>query len=603
MPEILLRPVAANRAVSSSPTQRLGNSVERLLVDDTEAVGHLKFPEHEPARGHDIVVAEIRLQPVPVGTEWSTARTLAAQPHERWDYRTISFNSRPAVLAGTSEKTVTASGTGQKTINVRDHIQAWSDGLIDLEGFKISTTSTTALRLGGMGDQYAAGLYIRWNDPSLPPSNLSPDGGVTELTKPEVSWEGADPVAAQVQFGTVNESTGVFTATWDSGWVTTQVSSLDLAATSYPGASGTVYWRVRIEPADSPVTEWSEVASWTVVAKPTLTLAPLSSTPDYSPARAWTVSTQVAARVRRNGAVTDRLVAESEILGPSVRLYEPDIGARFVGQQFTDTIESLDRWDRLDLPGAPAWQSVSDTWTYDTSDVAPIITDVRFEQEWDPNLGRLPWGRIIISATEAPEAFIIHRGDLPAITVDADSSGSSYLGNLTWGIPTMLWPANTFKDVSIITVLGATRLAPFRTSLKADVTGLWLVHADSYADKTFVTLDGTSGAGWAQEDVVNEYQLRSGKTAIHRTGRTGKNGTISGQITRKGGLSIEAQHEQWKALADLAEQGKEIRVIGLRDNFRAHMHSFDAIGDAEWASTNDVPLNVIAQVRGIDQDA
>ncbi len=605
MPTFRDTAVAAARAVSSSPNTRLGNAVTRLQVKSSAATSFLKRPLPEAARGRQITYARWLLRPV--GSSASIVAPVSLRPHDTgWDYRTITYNNRPGDLAGTSAVTVNTPGSGTTfTVDVLSHAQAWSAGEIEIDGWRLSSTTTgTALDFGGMGDQYAAIFEMGWNDEPQPPTNLMPQGGVTALTKPPLSWDSAGPgiVAVQVQFGTVNEETDVFTASWDSGWVAAQGAMFDLSTSTYPGASGVVAWRVRETWTDDQETDWSEPVTWERVAYPSLTTNALGTTGDPLPSRAWTTATQLAARVTRFGAVTGRVVWRSEVLGPDVRIIEPDEGATRTDQGFVDEVAVLDRRDRLSLPGAPAWQRVTDSWTFDATDTSTVIEDIRFEQAYDPDLGLLPWGDIVIKCSEAPDLLRILRGGRKPIVVDTDEGGPNYAGKLTWRVRTMVMRPNSENYVAVVAVVGTQNQAPFRVPLMPKVTGLWAVHVAADGTCTYVTLDGTDGAQWAEKDIVNEYELTTGDIVTHRMGRTGKIGTLTGEITRKGSLSVDAQAATWETLRELATDGELVRIIGVRDNFEARLYQMTAIGNSEWASTRDVPVRVACEVRGVRGD-
>ncbi len=165
-------------------------------------------------------------------------------------------------------------------------VQAVADGTA-YEGFRITTTSTTALTFAASDSGLPAfELDVILSELTDAAVNLAPDGGAVPVQAPVLSWEVDDQTARQIQIDSHAEGVEPSEATlnFDSTLETSTSREFDLAASSFtPVGPGPHSWRVGI-PGNDGLTDWSDWAEFTVASLPALVVdSPVGAFGDPSP--------------------------------------------------------------------------------------------------------------------------------------------------------------------------------------------------------------------------------------------------------------------------------------------------------------------------------
>lgn len=279
----------------------------------------------------------------------------------------LTWNNKPGVTGATSSTTVGAVAAGTEfRVDVLDDVQLFVSGSAVNRGWRISTSDTNRVLLyGSAAGRYQPYLELEYILPGDAPGDLSPDGGVISIAKPTVQFAVPDDtVSVQVKFAT-NEAltTGVLT----SAEVFTGVGLVDtsqLTTGDFSGFAGftagvTYYWAARAKTANG-WSAWSDVASFSRVAKPTVTItSPDVETGDKTPPISWTASGQVAWRARIYNHVTGALLDDSGYEGGDDQDWTPTKGLRKPGQQARIIVDVWDDEDRIATPGDPAFTTAT----------------------------------------------------------------------------------------------------------------------------------------------------------------------------------------------------------------------------------------------------
>lgn len=199
---------------------------------------------------------------------------LAVQPvAAAWSVGKITWANQPGVRAASAvlSSTGTLADGDRVEVDITALVQQIANGQPHY-GWRLATTGEAFFY--GFADPDSWTLTIETSDAPQRPEVLQPDAGVIGKSKFTVRTDftdlggSTDQAAIQVQV----DPDATAPIAWDSGEVATTVPELDLATTSYPGlASGaTTRWRARVKDSDGYWSLYSDWATVTRIAKPTL---------------------------------------------------------------------------------------------------------------------------------------------------------------------------------------------------------------------------------------------------------------------------------------------------------------------------------------------
>ena len=389
-------------------------------------------------------------------------------------------------VVGTQTRSNPSNGSVWR-ITVTDTIQKMVRGTLPRNGFRLETTSTTALKLRGTpsaGGRPA--LYVTYIILPVAPTGLHPSGSAISSARPTLMFnEAADITKMQVQVDPAGNGT---TPQFDTGEVATTGGLLDLSDAAYAAfpslAEGeTRLWRVR----QSNAAGWSPWSGWTTLTRVqvgtlVITQPPGEPAPDPVPVEdgtppvTWTYTppdgaTQVAWRGRLLNDAGDVLADSGRTLGTDTE-WTPNKGFTRSGQEGFIEVEVWDDTDRVATPGDPVSVITSKPVVLTpSSTVAPVDTLVGRVGTWVPD--------VTLTATRAtvPDFLALVRdGEEVARWVGLDIFEGT--------TATVVDPAATMNEEHVWQLVpivnGARAIAGPTFVGTPQCVGIWLAEVDSY---------------------------------------------------------------------------------------------------------------------------
>lgn len=436
-------------ANAASPDQNYGR-YSRLAVKADAASDERQsflFFGRPWAKGSTIVSAVLRLY---THGDWSGgSHTLSVERvAARWAEGTLSWNRRPAV-AGAAVTEVISGSPAQGTlveVDVTSVIQAAAAGS-PWFGLRLSLDTSAAVRRFFSSEaaaaEYHPELVVEWSRAPLAPVDLRPSGNrAVSLAKPVLTWrfrdrEGDTQSEAQVQ---IDNDAGLGSPLFDSGWVSTTDSQLDLADTAFGGlAEADVrYWRVRVKDEHGLESPWSDISQFRRVSKGTLTIDnPGATTDETTPPIETTLTGQSQTQIRHileeddgTGRFVEvyrrRRVAAPAGSGTPYAINLPEGVIRRFGRDYRLTVDSWDGVDRVATPGDPVPTTEQLVFELVGTPAVTAPTNVAVDQEDDGSPGVIvTWDR-----ATAPDYFaVIVDGEILDDRIDpaeASTGGTSY---------------------------------------------------------------------------------------------------------------------------------------------------------------------------------
>lgn len=272
-----------------------------------------------------------------------------------WKRNKVTWDNRPSAGGAAvivSKGPADVPELTQWDFNLTNMLQSVSDGA-DWFGVRFTANSGKGEWFFGSASRRSRlrpVLFIEWADGMDEPINLSPsNGNAVGVSKPLLSWEWTDDTGSSALNSVkvqVSEDPTFATGVFDSGWVASTASELDLAGTAYTGATSgsTVYWRCAVRDANNVESPWSDPESFRYVPKPTVTINnPVGSSPnayveESTPPILWSLSG--GAQVHWQVMILDpldgnRIVANSEkFTGPETGWTIPESAKLKNGQDY-----------------------------------------------------------------------------------------------------------------------------------------------------------------------------------------------------------------------------------------------------------------------------
>lgn len=492
-------PSAVTFVKSTAPAsdQWFATAQDRLLVKSTTAEAFARF-RVAIAAGRGLSSASLTVKGEAALTGTWTARSVDPATGS---YQHLTWNTRPAAVAGSADRTATLSGMNA-TWDVTADVSAVLAALDDRVAFKLTSSSTTAQWLRTPSLDLTLVTYAL----AVTPTDVAPVGTVGTL-KPVFTWTAPTEITkVQVQ---VSDAALSFTVpAWDSGELVQTVPRVDSATgTAWAGLSGTRSVRVR---------HFTTAAGWSPYATVSLTYSattnfvvsnPGATDADATPPSVWTPP---ADAVRITSYLDGDKIDTVLVPGP-VTSYTPKVGAKKSGQVLKRDYEFYDSVART----APAFvaRTTSTTWT-PTATVAGLTTLTAVQDGTTPAVSTA-WTR---TAGTPDEVGIQHGDTLVAIV---DGPAGTYRD---WMVP----PNTDLTYGGRAVVNRAQSNALTTQALRTVVTGIWVV--DPVTERGFV-LAGTDGLEIAMGGEVVVHTPIDGATLLrHTLTLRGPEGTITGQI-------------------------------------------------------------------------
>jgi hypothetical protein len=516
----------------------------------------------------------------------SGSRTLTIQrPAATWDPGTLNWTNQPGVLGGTATVSIGTLADGDPITFTGSAVTTLVNAIVTGAanyGFRLITDSGTAHRVYGFDSDHPPQLRIVYYIPPSKPTGLKPTGGAVATSKPTLTWPYVDPDntdldAVQVQIDSANNF--VSGIDFDSGWVTSAESELDLTRTDMPGGvyggianAATIYWRSRVRDADGGVSPWADPVSVPRQDQGTLAIVTPSATTikDATPTITWSLTgaTQAYWQVR---VVRDdnpsiilhdtgkrRGTATAHTLPPGV-IDDESITYRII-------VRTWDNVVRVPVPGFPTYVVATKSVTLaDGAAGSPSGTTATQD-------GETPAVIVEFTRTTPPDTFTIVRDGrvIKALLDPADAlvSGTTYR-YYDWTAAPLQQHSYQVRAV----VSGDQSPKSAAATVTTQVEGVWLVDPsleDRPATTTqarWIRATGTGVDDWARSDTYVVHRVLGAAGAVKITSAMG--GTDGGfkgaMFDGDAGVSVETQLARINKM--LEHPDRTLRLIGGHLNF------------------------------------
>ena len=473
--------------------------------------------------GAVIVSATLRVHAC--GASSGAADMMAQRAAAGWKPGDLTYADMPGVVGAVATTSIGTLANGDPIdFTVTSQINTIS-GSAPNYGFRISTTRTTAHMIWGFGSDYPPELIITFSIPPTKPTGLIPSTASVATNKWTVQWPYVDPdmsnlAAVKVQIDAANNF--VSGVDFDSGWVSSEVSELDLTTTAYAGLANTAttYQRVQVRDADGGESAWSDPVTVTRTDQGSLAIsAPSGSTiKDATPTVTWglTGATQAFWRVR---VVLDA--------NPRVELYDtgkkpgtttshtlPEGVIDDEGVAYRIEVYTWDNVVRQAVPGHPVYVRTTKAVTVaDGAAGAPSgLTVVAHPY--------LPCNTLTFTASSGTDTFTFVRDGkvIKALVDPADIlvSGSTY-EYVDWNAAPRI--EHTYAVRRVVAGEHSPKCTP--DSCTNYAKGVWLI--DTTADPVrWIKARGTSGVSdWERQDSYAVYNVLGASRVVKVTSAMG----------------------------------------------------------------------------------
>lgn len=507
-----------------------------------------------------------------------------------------TWNRQPTLgTVGAAGTTVTPAGgatvDGQAlNFDITTTVQGWVGGSPNY-GLQLRNSGTTRYAVYGANSAHPPFVTITYTTPPDTPHNLMPNG-VVSGTKPVVTFgpygdpDGDLLQAIQVQVASSPTSFG--TPTFDSGTVAASDPSLDLSTTSFSGFNGTPqYWRARVEDASGAWSAWSDPASVTVTAKPTVTFSsPSVASPivnEVTPQIVWSASGMTSFVARILDGTTRAILTESSHITSNVGQWGVPAHVIEAGGSYIAQVDVYDL-TRSPSPGDPIYTRQEQAFTFvPGASPAPSAITIAPGPDWP--------GQVVIQCTEttAPDYFTVYLDGKVALA--QVSPGSALVSGTTYGFTIDHCPTglHTFQIDAVTAGVASVPSAPVQ--YENVISGIWL--GDPVRKIwAMVSATGTSPDQWSMKDNVTITQPIDGSVPqqiIRFMG--GVSGTCTGILSEKSSaLSVAQREANLMALKSLPQN--TLRLVYGSKNIPVKVSNLSVVQASD--SSADNPRRVVS---------
>ena len=489
---------------------------DRCRVDNGDAQTFAKWRiAIAEGRGHSSTTLTAKSEDPFTGT--LPARSVLPGPVTR----NLTWNTRPAVVAGSADRPVTVSGSNNRTLtwDVSADITAAIAAGDDVVAFRFDASSTLAQWLETASFDLTIATYAL----AVTPSDVTPTGRIG-TAKPTFSWTAPKGIT-QVQLQ-IDEAGGDWsTLVYDSGALTSTAAKVD-TATQGPAwagfAAGSYQVRVR---------HWTTGAGWSPYTTVTVTYsaptnfvvsAPTASEADPTPPSVWSPAAQA---VRILSYLDGDKIHDTGMVPGPITTHTPAKGATTSGQVLTREYEFYDGTQR----SMPAFVKRTTTTTFTRTGTVAGLTTFTVAQD-----GKTP--ALIPTFTRSagvPDEIALAPGvgDDPLAILPGTGSGT-----------TRGWTLQPNTDLTLAgtaVVNGAHSSAVINRTIRLAVEGVWIV--DPVTERGCVLAD-TDNLDIAYGGEVVVHTPIDGANLLRRTlTLRGPEGSIDGRISTWPGRTLQQQ--------------------------------------------------------------
>lgn len=507
--------------------------------------------------GAAILSATLKLKQKGAATGGS--RTLTVQRiSSTWSESKITHNKQPTVAGATASVTLGDSSTDQRewVFDVKSIVDEVVNDKSLWFGLRVVSNNSTPISLysRNSGDEVAPLLVIEYSNPPSTPSKLSPSSSrVVSLLRPKFRFDFTDVNTEDIGKAQViaSLSSTMSPLLFDSGEYATSVSeytpSVDLP-TGVP-----IYWQARVWNGSGAESDYSSVASFSIVAKPTVTITSATTFYEATPEFTWTVSggTQTAFEVRIT-STTDF----SSILYSSGRITSADnswtlpASAGSIINPNSSYGLVLRVWDdkpREAIPSDTPFVQKTQVFNVEASTAVDSPTNLTVTTPEDSPFAVLEWEH-----TGSVDDFVIYR-DGKLVAADIDPSEASIGGGkyqyvdpipkpyveTTWGVAAHFGNDTSFPDEVTGTV---------------EPIGVWLVSLSGDNEKVQLWGADSPVTFEADETVVVHEPLNAPSAVVVTQSVRGRRGYLSAFVKQD-------DLDTWRLLTGRDRRGDALGMI------------------------------------------
>lgn len=516
----ILRSGVSSTVASARPSTRYG-SPAALQIKASEAYALIQFGLPKDLRkGATVLSARLR---VTQSGSWAGSRILSARrTTSPWRVSTVTSTTRPTATTGVQS---TAPVGIIWEFDVAADVQMWVDGTAPNYGWTIATSDTDLRHIQGFAASTGKPtLEITYAYRPGAPTSLHPSAGAVSVAKPVLQFDSDDLASLQVQ---VDPAANGTTPAFDSGVVVTTQPQLDLATTSYAGlASGaSTQWRVRVTNSAGMTSPWSQWASFSRVAKPTVTITqPTATVWEATPPILWTSPGQIAYQVLVARAVAPATYIYNTGKVPGTATEHTPSKPTFLkdGETYIIQVRTWDAVDREATVGDPAYALASITTVLDFDPAVAGVTWVDATQK-----SMAPWVDLTWSRAAMPDGWsVIRDGEVLEVT---DQGSDLLVSGSIYAFRDWTAVANREHVYRVAPIVNGrtSRVGPTVT-ITPEIKGVWLGDPESGSD---VMLFGTDDPEATYGEEADTFAVIGAASTIDAvTALRGLEGSASGLL-------------------------------------------------------------------------
>lgn len=486
------------RQVRAGSSEWYRSAQDRLLVDAGESEAFWKFRVSEPEHLEVDVVRWL------AGAEDDFLSTAAVRSMQNVNIRQLTWNSRPAVVAGSAERPVVVSGSRDRqlaadvTADYKAAIAAGAEFLV----LRLAAASTTRQFITARTVE----LEVTYRPRSLDPEDVAPVGAVGRA-KPVVSWRAPSGVTAvRVE---VSELSDFSTLLYDSGEYAATTAQVDTGAVGPVWAGLTADVPSYIGVSHLNPSGWSvrEVVSVTLDPLPDFVVSnPGATDADPTPPSAWSPAAASAEVV----SYIDGVQVDTTGLLPG------PVSSAASSHRAPSPGQTLRRVHRLSDGVPRADSSVVEVVTETVYTPSGVVAGLS--------------GFDVTQIGETPAVSVWHSRSPLADDVAVDVDGVEVLTFPGTTASVVDWTLQPNTDISVggRAVVNGDRSAALMSQLvRTKVTGVWLVDPETGRGCVLAGLGVEVGMGG---EVVVHTPMDGATLLRHTLTLRGPEGKVSGRI-------------------------------------------------------------------------
>jgi hypothetical protein len=503
------------RSTEPGSSKWFATAQDRLRVQSGDSQAFAKF-RASLAAGRGLTSATLTARGEAALTGTWTARSVDPATGA---FQNLTWDTRPAVVAGSADRTATLAGD-RATWDVKADIDAMLAAELDKIAFRISASSGTAQWLRTPSLELTLVTYAL----AVDPTDISPNGTVG-TAKPKFTWTAPKGISkVQVQVAntgtTFSASTGFTSTLWDSTQLSQTVPEVDSSTGgAWSGISGTGAAAVRHFTTGGGWSNWVQVSVTYDAPTNFVVSNPGATDADPTPPSVWTPAADAVQIITyRDGEQVD----DTGLIAGPISNYTPTKGAKKAGQVLDREYHFHDGIERTQ----PATIIRTTSTTYTPKTTVAGLTTITADQYLDTPAVTAAWTR----AAGTPDEVGIHHDDDWQLNVDGPTG--TYLD---WTVA-----PNTDVIYGGRAVVNGEQSDTIRTdTIHTTVTGVWLV--DPLTERGFV-LAGIDGLEISMGgEVVVHTPIDGAYLLRHTLTLRGPEGNMVGRIDEWPGRTLEEQ--------------------------------------------------------------